>query len=71
MRERENHLRKREGKNLIRFQMKDTCGEVKFIKKLTLHDNKSQKLREIRLIISFAGMKATQDYWEQMWTRFS
>ena len=24
----ENHLGKREGKNLIRFQMKDTCGEV-------------------------------------------
>ena len=30
----ENHLRKREGKNLIRFQMKDTCGEVNIYNKV-------------------------------------
>ena len=38
--------------------------------KLALHDNKSRKICEISLIISFAGMKAAQD-WEESWTRFS
>ena len=39
-----------------------------FLIKLTLHDVILRKIREIRLITSFAGMKAALDYWEEWWT---
>ena len=41
-----------------------------FLIKLTLHDDISGKIREIRLTTSFAGMKAALDYWEESWTSF-